>query len=597
MAATVGPARVLANAASLRRSRAESNSSQQQSPQQQQSSLSPQQQQQQSLAQSAKSPLLQPPMGELFIAFDKGSVESYKRQLLEALERDHRLTQFEFPSSTSVRRSATPQQRRASVSAILMHDDPPVPPNLVVVSIEDVITPRTAVSAPTTVFSSPSQGVSSVPPVEVAAAPSSSFPVVDQSPAPSPLPNSQPEPDDCECMRDMYGNGVPEHLETEFLAWYETFVMQSHDSNRTAQLLFDSLEGGDASDDDSAGSADNSPVGTRRSAASATPTRDRARSSSPGNAMRSDIRAFLCTLDAAHDIRQFARSGIAPNWRGRVWALILDLAARQRAAGRNEFAEWSDVVQRELANLDAVDAVHHRVYDQIERDVPRTFPDVVAFHPTFLQRLSKLLCVYSRRNGYGYTQGINFIAGSLLLFFDDKDAFHVLGFICEELLPFYFADGMIGLLADTQLMEMLIAEHLPKLWRHFQQIGLSVLLITSQWFTCLFCKNFPLETTFRIWDLIIIDGGITRMFEFALRTLALFEANLLKIKDDVDLVCSLNLMVESLFDFNKLLAVNLPRPLIAANVQLARVRVRRRLLEQIEAEQRRRQHQQHPKQQ
>jgi hypothetical protein len=405
---------------------------------------------------------------------------------------------------------------------------------------------------------------------------------VPESPA---LPDVQPEPDDCECMRDMYGNGVPEHLETEFLSWYETFVMQSHDSNRTAQLLFDSLEGGDDDDDESSDS-DHQPQPLSRA--------NMRRSGSPVgvSSALNDIRMFLCTRDAAHDIRQFARSGIAPNWRGRVWALILDLAARQRAAGRNEYVEWRDIVERELANLEQVDAAHHRVYDQIERDVPRTFPDVVAFHPTFLTRLSKVLCAYSRRNGFGYTQGINFIAGSLLLFFDDKDAFHVLGYVCEELLPFYFADGMIGLLADTQLMEMLLAEYLPKLWQHFQQIGLSVLLVTSQWFTCMFCKNFPLETTFRIWDLIFIDGGITRMFEFALRTFALFEQKLLKIRDDVDLVCSLNLMVESLFDFNKLLAVNLPRPLVAANLQLARVRVRRRLVEQIDRQQQQKKQQQ-----
>jgi hypothetical protein len=148
-----------------------------------------------------------------------------------------------------------------------------------------------------------------------------------------------------------------------------------------------------------------------------------------------------------------------------------------------------------------------------------------------LQRLSKLLCAYSRRNGFGYTQGINFIAGSLLLFFDDRDAFHVLGFVCEELLPFYFADGMIGLLADTQLMEMLLAEHLPKLWRHFQQIGLSVLLddVAVVHVSCS-ARTSRSRRRFASGIMIIIDGGITRMFEFALRTLALFEAKLLKIK-------------------------------------------------------------------
>lgn len=448
---------------------------------------------------------------------EKGSLEQYKQQLLTAMHRDQRLFNIEFPAN-----------RKASTRSLAPTPEPTSePPPMVVVSIEDVVA-----GAADELKSSPPLAVPQTPPPSTPTESSSS-----PCKSPSDIVVVVP-PDEADAMRDMWGNTVPEHLESAFLQWYEGFVATAHESNRAAQLLLDSLEDSD----------------------------------------QRETRWFLCTRDPAHDIRHHARIGIAPNWRGRVYAAMLDLEARRRVAGHDVYGDLVKIVTREREPDVAIEPKLRLMYDQIERDVPRTFPDVVPFHVDYLSRLSTVLQVYSRQNGFGYTQGLNFIAGSLLFFFDDADAFHMLKHICESELSFYFSDGMIGLIADTELFELLVEQQLPKLWAHARKIGLSFLLITSQWFTCMFCKNFPLECCFRIWDLIFIDGGITRMFEFALRTLALFEPKLLRIHDDVDLVCALNLMVESLFDFDQLLKTKLPHPLVSANVQLARVRIRRRLL-------------------
>lgn len=111
---------------------------------------------------------------------------------------------------------------------------------------------------------------------------------------------------------------------------------------------------------------------------------------------------------------------------------------------------------------------------------------------------------------------MNFLSAGLLLFFDDRDSFLFLCFIVEELLPFYFSDGMIGfekkhqkknqkkiirfdrccccsLQADSFIFEHLIAKFLPKLSAHFKKIDLPVILITCQWFSTLFVKSLPLE--------------------------------------------------------------------------------------------------------
>lgn len=45
--------------------------------------------------------------------------------------------------------------------------------------------------------------------------------------------------------------------------------------------------------------------------------------------------------------------------------------------------------------------------------------------------------------GCGAVQGMNFIAGCLLLFMDEEDTFWCLAIIVEELLPGYFSMAMV----------------------------------------------------------------------------------------------------------------------------------------------------------
>jgi hypothetical protein len=144
---------------------------------------------------------------------------------------------------------------------------------------------------------------------------------------------------------------------------------------------------------------------------------------------------------------------------------------------------------------------------------------------------------------YSYTQGMNFVAGALLLFFDDRDSFYAMGYIVDDLLPFYYNDGMLGLRADTIVFSQLLHRHLPRLARHFESIGLSLLLITCQWFSTLFVKSLPLETAFRIWDMIFAGEGIATVFEFGLRILALFSTQVLLCADVVSHCSRLHVFV------------------------------------------------------
>eukprot|EP00958_Prasinococcus_capsulatus_P029269 scaffold7384_cov396-Prasinococcus_capsulatus_cf.AAC.4 len=69
-----------------------------------------------------------------------------------------------------------------------------------------------------------------------------------------------------------------------------------------------------------------------------------------------------------------------------------------------------------------------QIATQVEKDVYRTLPEHPALSDERREVLKQLLLTYAKHNpSVGYCQGINFVAGLLLLFLDEEDAFWALG--------------------------------------------------------------------------------------------------------------------------------------------------------------------------
>lgn len=78
--------------------------------------------------------------------------------------------------------------------------------------------------------------------------------------------------------------------------------------------------------------------------------------------------------------------------------------------------------------------------EDIELDLCRTYPT----HPYFngsssaslIEPLRRVLRAFSWRNpSQGYCQGLNFVAGQLLLFFTEEETFWMLVHLVEDILP------------------------------------------------------------------------------------------------------------------------------------------------------------------
>lgn len=143
---------------------------------------------------------------------------------------------------------------------------------------------------------------------------------------------------------------------------------------------------------------------------------------------------------------------------------------------------------------------------QIETDIHRTLTDNVFFRKgPGIAKLKEVLLAYARRNPQiGYCQGMNLIAGSLLLIMPTaEDTFWILTSIVENILPpQYYDSGFIASRADQIVLRQYVSEVLPKLSAHLDKLGIQLEALTFQWFLSLFTDCLSAEALYRVWDVV-----------------------------------------------------------------------------------------------
>ena len=193
---------------------------------------------------------------------------------------------------------------------------------------------------------------------------------------------------------------------------------------------------------------------------------------------------------------------------------------------RSKLAAVADTV---AATDDAASALAsaHRV---IAVDLLRTFPS----HPWFshgaaglIAPLRRVLHALAAHNPcVGYCQGLNFVAGLLLLHADASDAFALLATFCARLLPRYHSPRMEGLhVAQAALLDV-IAATTPRALERLQREGVPIKEQSTSWLLCAFLDSLPLESTLRVWDLLFVDGQVA-LLRAAAAAFALHEEALL----------------------------------------------------------------------
>ena len=162
--------------------------------------------------------------------------------------------------------------------------------------------------------------------------------------------------------------------------------------------------------------------------------------------------------------------------------------------------------------------------NDIKRDVHRTFPKLVLFrdrHGLGQRGLLRVLRAYSVYDTeVGYCQGMGFLAGLLMVYMSEEDAFYML----VALLDRYSMSGLfrpnLPLLNKYFFqLQRLIEMHFPLLHEHLAKNGVEPTMYASQWFMTVCIYNFPFSSIVRVWDMFLAEG-VKVIFRVALALLS-----------------------------------------------------------------------------
>ncbi|XP_021930020.1 growth hormone-regulated TBC protein 1-like isoform X1 [Zootermopsis nevadensis] len=221
------------------------------------------------------------------------------------------------------------------------------------------------------------------------------------------------------------------------------------------------------------------------------------------------------SLKRSLKVKTYVRKGIPGEHRGFVWLTVSGAEALRE--------EWgSDFYQKLLSG-----PMNQDIVDIVKTDLPRTFPDNIFFSAgaSHQQQLYNILVAYAHDNHQvGYCQGLNYIAGLLLLVTKSEDmTFWLLKVLVEHILPNYYTRTMDGVITDIEVLEELVRLKVPEVHQHVSSIGLPWAVVTTKWFICLFAEVLPVEvcvlrmtalgdlietwTVLRIWDCLFYEGS------------------------------------------------------------------------------------------
>jgi TBC1 domain family member 10 len=156
--------------------------------------------------------------------------------------------------------------------------------------------------------------------------------------------------------------------------------------------------------------------------------------------------------------------------------------------------------------------------DEIDRDIPRTFPRHRLFYPkkgagqSSLRRL--LRCYALHDPEVGYCQGMGFIAGMMLSYMDERNALstfiaalsgpssrnpHLLQFQLREM----YLPSMAGAQRCLYVYEALGRKYLGKLWAHLEAEGMHPTMYATEWMMTIFTRGFNFDLVTRVWDIFL----------------------------------------------------------------------------------------------
>ncbi|XP_058129795.1 growth hormone-regulated TBC protein 1-A isoform X1 [Anopheles coustani] len=194
-------------------------------------------------------------------------------------------------------------------------------------------------------------------------------------------------------------------------------------------------------------------------------------------------------------LKRFVRKGVPGPLREEVW---------MKSSGAFQLQQKEPTLYQKLLTYE----YDQDIADQIKLDLPRTFPDNIHFEQYQVSLYNVLIAFAHHNRTVGYCQGLNYIAGLLLIVTKNEEStFWLLKVLIENIVPLYHTKTMDNLITDIDVLSELIRLRVPDVHRHIFDLGLPWPVIATKWFICLYAEVVPTETVLRIWDCLFLEGN------------------------------------------------------------------------------------------
>lgn len=217
--------------------------------------------------------------------------------------------------------------------------------------------------------------------------------------------------------------------------------------------------------------------------------------------------------------------GIPDKIRGALWLKMLKVE-KQMADNKG--------VYMKMLELGYKNSIEVR---QIDNDILRCLRDHEYYcerYSTKQQQLFNVLVSYSMYNmELGYCQGMSTIAGVLLIYLNEEEAFWALNSL---MIDKKFAMHGLYILGFPKLMRFLahhdkiLTKFLPKIKKFLDKHQMDAVLYSLKWFFVIFIERLPFSLCLRVWDIFFLEGERV-LNAMAYVTLKLHANKLLKFKD------------------------------------------------------------------
>lgn len=224
------------------------------------------------------------------------------------------------------------------------------------------------------------------------------------------------------------------------------------------------------------------------------------------------------------EIKEKCVLGIPDKVRGEVWKRFLNV---------------NELLERQRHTYDLLSTVIARPEEalQIDLDIKRSHMDHAFFTVHYSYGQVKMFNVMRAYSIYdpvvGYTQGMSDIAGFLLMYMREEEAFWAftqLMFDPRWHMQQFFTDRFPQLEVFSYIQNRLLERHFPDIARHMTKVEFDPYAIqphAMEWYMDLFIRVLPYEYVIRIID-VVLSRGINAIFMFAMAIFKILHDPLMK---------------------------------------------------------------------